>query len=97
MRKRESFLSPLEVADFLGFSVEAVRDLVDKGELEIEEMNGVERIRLSEVEKWLDRRTSPENLLELVSGMKESPDPEKIADALGMDVEKVKKVMEEGD
>ncbi len=89
MNKLEAYLSVSDVAEYAGLSVEGVRDLIDKGELEALELNGRTKIRKTEIDRWLDEQVNIEKLLELTDKIDGEVDAEEVASALNMDPEEV--------
>lgn len=94
MGRSEGFLSPLQVAQYTGMNVEDVRSLLEEGELNSEELNGRQRIRKTELDRWLDEEVNRKQLLDLADRMKEDVDPSKIADLLDMEEKEVKEFIE---
>lgn len=89
MNKLEAYLSVSDVAEYAGLSVDGVRDLIDKGELEVLELNGRTKIRKTEIDRWLDEQVNIEKLLELTDKIDGEVDVEEVASALNMDPEEV--------
>lgn len=89
MNKLEAYLSISDVAEYAGLSVDGVKDLIDKGELEALELNGRTKIRKTEIDRWLDEQVNIEKLLELTDKIDGEVDAEEVASALNMDPEEV--------
>ena len=70
MRSTEVFLAPWQAADYMGLKIEAVYELLEKGELQGEKIDGRWRIRKSVIDAWLDEEVSSEELEQLASKMK---------------------------
>ncbi|RMF89782.1 MAG: DNA-binding protein [Nitrospinota bacterium] len=83
MRSTEIFLAPWQAADYMGLKIEAVYELLEKGELQGEKIEGRWRIRKSVIDAWLDEEVSSEELEKLASKMKY------------LDEEQAKKLLEE--
>lgn len=95
MSKVEAYLKVSDVARYTGLKTEAVRDLIDKGELEALELNGQTKIRKTEIDRWLDEQVNREALIDLVEKVEEDVGTEEVASALGMDEEELEERMEE--
>lgn len=89
MNKLEAYLSISDVAEYAGLSVDGVKELIDKGELEALELNGRTKIRKTEIDRWLDEQVNIEKLLELTDKIDGEVDAEEVASALNMDPEEV--------
>jgi excisionase family DNA binding protein len=70
MRSTEIFLVPWQAADYLGLKVEAVYELLEKGEIPAEKIDDRWRIRKSALDAWLDEEVAPEELQTLTDKMK---------------------------
>ena len=95
MGDMESYLRPVDVAKYTGLSLEGVRKLIDAGELETVEMNGLPRVRKTEIDRWLDEQVDADSLIELARKLKEKPDAEQLASMLGEEVEEVEEKLAE--
>lgn len=91
----EGFLSPIQVARYTGMKIETVRELMEKGELNSEELNGRIRIRKTELDRWLDEKVSPEQILKLTEQIDKNVEPKKLAKLLNMEEEKVEKLLKD--
>ncbi len=70
MRSTEIFLAPWQAADYMGLKIEAVYELLEKGEIPAEKIDDRWRIRKSALDAWLDEEVSSEELQHLTSKMK---------------------------
>lgn len=97
VNRLEAYLSVSDVAEYAGLSVEGVRDLIDKGELEAMELNDRTKIRKSEIDRWLDERVNIDKLLELTDKMDGEVDVDEVASALDMDPNEVRDKLVDGE
>lgn len=97
MNKREAFLRPAKVAKYTGLSVDFIKDLIEKEELENVEINGSPRVRMTEVERWLDEEAKPEELIKMAGKLEGEIDIEEVAETLEMDKEKVEEYLKHAD
>jgi len=95
--KREGFLKPTRVAEYTGLSLNYVNELIEKGELEKVELNGSTRVRMSEVDRWLDEEVDPEELIQMADKVEEDVSVDKVAEMLEMEEEKVRKALNKSD
>lgn len=90
MNRLEAYLSVSDVAEYAGLSVDGVKELIEKGELEAMELNDRTKIRKSEIDRWLDERVNIDKLLELTDKMDGEVDVDEVASALDMEPEEVR-------
>lgn len=95
MSKVEAYLKVSDVAQYTGLKAEAVRDLIDEGELNAMELNGQTKIKKSEIDRWLDEQINREALMDLAEKVEEDVGTEEVANALGMDEEELEEQMDE--
>ncbi len=95
MSKVEAYLKVSDVAQYTGLKAEAVRDLIDKGELDAMELNGQTKIRKSEIDRWLDEQVNKQALMDLAEKVEEDVGTEEVAEALDMDKEELEEQMED--
>lgn len=95
MSKVEAYLKVSDVAQYTGLKAEAVRDLIDEGELDAMELNGQTKIKKSEIDRWLDEQINREALMDLAEKVEEDVGTEEVANALGMDEEELEEQMDE--
>lgn len=82
MGKIEAYLSPRELARYLGLSVEDVRNLIDRDEFETIQLNGNLKVRKTEIDRWLDEEVKPRDLLELADELETEIDGDKVLNEL---------------
>ncbi|MFP4135546.1 MAG: helix-turn-helix domain-containing protein [Candidatus Acetothermia bacterium] len=95
MSKVEAYLKVSDVAQYTGLKAEAVRELIDDGELEALELNGQTKVRKSEVDRWLDEQVNRDALLDLVEKVEEDVGTEEVASALDMEVDELEERMDD--
>ncbi|MBS3765473.1 helix-turn-helix domain-containing protein [Candidatus Bipolaricaulota bacterium] len=95
MSKVEAYLKVSDVAQYTGLKAEAVRDLIDEGELDALELNGQTKIKKSEIDRWLDEQINREALMDLAEKVEEDVGTEEVANALGMEEEELEEQMDE--
>lgn len=69
-RTTEMFLAPWQAADYAGLKVEAIYDMLERGEIAGENIDGRWRIRKSVLDAWLDAEVSPAELQRLVDNIR---------------------------
>ncbi len=89
MNKVEAYLKVGDVARYTGLNVEGVRDLIEDGELEAIELNGITKVRKSEVDRWLDEQVDLEDLMELKDKIDQEVDIQEVASELDLDPNEV--------
>jgi len=96
MGKVEAYLKVKDVARYAGLSVEGVRELIDKGELEALELNGRTKVKKSEIDSWLDEQVNLDALMELKDKIDGEVDVEEVAAELDMDPGEVRDKLVDG-
>ncbi|MFQ5796468.1 MAG: helix-turn-helix domain-containing protein [Candidatus Bipolaricaulia bacterium] len=94
MAEIEAYLKPWQVARYLGFSVDTIYKMLERGEIPGEKIGDRWRIRKTALERWLDEQVTPEMLIEMSKQMPEISD-ERIAELLNYDVEQVRQLRQD--
>lgn len=95
MSKVEAYLKVSDVAKYTGLKADAVRDLIDKGELDAMELNGQTKVRKSEIDRWLDEQVNKQALMDLAEQVEEDVGTEEVAEALDMDKDELEEQMKD--
>jgi excisionase family DNA binding protein len=67
---RDGFITPLDVSRYLGIPIGKIYKMLDAGELPAVRLGSRWRIRISELERWLDEEVSQEELSKLAKRLK---------------------------
>lgn len=78
---RDGFITPHDAARYLGISLDQIYEMLAAGELPGVRLGGRWRIRLRELERWLDEEVSKEELTKLARRLK-GVDPRKVKEFL---------------
>lgn len=84
MGRIEAYLSPTQLAKYLGLTVEDVNNLIDLGEFDTLELNGITKVRKSKVDKWLDEQVDIDSLVDLAEKLGENLDADEIKEQLSI-------------
>ncbi|MBS3812930.1 MAG: helix-turn-helix domain-containing protein [Candidatus Acetothermia bacterium] len=84
MGKIEAYLSPRELARYLGLSVEDVNNLIEIGELDSLDLNGSTKVRKTEVDRWLDEEVELSALEDLVNKLSLDVNPSDVVEDAGL-------------
>ena len=87
MGKIEAYLSPTQLAKYLGLTVEDVNNLIDRGEFDTLELNGIIKVRKSEVDEWLDEQVDIDSLVDLAEKLGEDLNADEIKEQLSINDE----------
>jgi excisionase family DNA binding protein len=68
--KRGGFLKPWEASQYLGIPVDALYEMLEKGEIPGEKIEGHWRVDLAKLETWLDEEVSEDQLKDLAKKLK---------------------------
>ncbi len=87
MGRIEAYLSPRELARYLGLTVEDVNNLIELGEIDSLELNGSTKVRKTEIDRWLDEEVELGDLEDLVKKLNLDVDPSDVVEDEYQDVE----------
>ena len=77
MVRYDGFIKPLDAARYLGIPLSTIYAMLDAGELPGVRLGNRWRIRIRDLERWLDEAVSQEELSKLAKRLK-NVDPERV-------------------